>query len=91
MDNTEVIPLYSAYYQAYVQKELCWFVTATLRSYEHLAFDRTLNPEKNQFEFFVSPSLEQYFLELMAHYEKEGLVTGLQKLPNRLVNLTEQI
>lgn len=76
--------LYCSYYQAHVKRELCWFVTASLRSYEHIAFDRTLDTVTSLFEFFVAPATESYFLEIMAYFEKEGLVSGLKKLPNRL-------
>jgi len=81
--------LYSSYYQAHVQKELCWFVAATLRSYEHLAFDRTLDQSSSLFEFFVTPSMEQNFLEIMSYYQKENMVSNLVKLPNRLINSAE--
>ena len=80
--------LYSSYYQANVQRELCWFVTATLRSYEHLAFDRTLDQATSLFEFFVPSSTEKYFLEIMSYYQEEGLVTNLVKLSNRLETST---
>ena len=83
--------LYCAYYQAHVQRELCWFVTAALRSYEHLSFDRTINTENSIFEFFVAPSTEPYFLEIMAYFERASLVTGLLKLPNRLADSAEQV
>jgi len=76
--------LYCSYYQAQVERELCWFVTACLRSYEHVSFDRTLDPETSLFEFFVPESTEEYFLEIMAYFEKEDLIRNLQKLPNRL-------
>ena len=76
--------LYCSYYQANVERELCWFVTATLRSYEHISFDRTLDPETSLFEFFVPSSTEEYFLEVMKYFHKEGLVRNLTKLPNRL-------
>lgn len=76
--------LYCSYYQAHVEREVCWFVTASLRSYEHVAFDRTLDPATSLFEFFVPTTTEKYFLQVMAHFESEGVVTNLQKLPNRL-------
>ena len=91
MNVMNISPFYSSYYQAHVQRELCWFVTSTLRSYEHLAFDRTLDPDASLFEFFVSPSAEQYFLEIMSYYQKEGLVTNLVKLPNRLQDSTQDV
>ena len=79
--------LYCSYYQAYVECELCWFVTASLRSYEHVAFDRTLDPATSLFEFFVPTSTEKYFLEVMAYFESQGLIFDLKKLPNRLEHL----
>jgi hypothetical protein len=81
---------YSSYYQGHINRELCWFVTATHRSYEHLAFDRTLDTRTSLFEFFVPVSTETYFLEIMDYYQKEGLVQGLVKLPNRLADSDEQ-
>jgi hypothetical protein len=71
------------YYQATIAQKDCWFFVAALRSYEHLAFDRTFDVEKSIFEFFVAPSEEEIFLELMHFFEQEGLVTELKKLPNR--------
>lgn len=76
--------LYCSYYQAHIERELCWFVTATMRSYEHVAFDRTIDPATSLFEFFVPTATEKYFLELMVYFQAKGLVSNLQKLPNRL-------
>jgi hypothetical protein len=75
---------YCTYYQAVIQRELCWQFTAFLRSYEHLAFDRTIDVASSTFEFFVPPGLEEEFLALMAQCTARGLVSQLQKLPNRL-------
>ena len=77
---------YCIYYQAHIPREFCWFLTATLRSYEHVAFDRTLNKEKSIFEFFVPESMESLFLQVMARIEKEGVVQDLKRLPNRLLS-----
>lgn len=85
------LPLYCSYYQAQVQRELCWFVTACLRSYEHVSFDRTLDPATSLFEFFVPQSTEKYFLEVMAYFESQGLIRNFQKLPNRLENPAELV
>lgn len=81
-------PLYCFYYQAYVERELCWFVTASLRSYEYISFDRTLDPATSLFEFFVPHDCEKYFLIIMAYFERYGYVRNLTKLPNRLHDLT---
>src|SRR5579862_1514331 len=79
------IPLFCSYYQALVRKEEHWVLTASLRSFEHLVFDRTLNKELGMFEFFVPQELEATFLEVMDYFQQRGLVTELQKLPNRLI------
>lgn len=75
---------YCSYYQAHVPREHCWFLTATLRSYEHIAFDRTLDKEQSIFEFFVPETMEPLFLQVMDRFEKEGNIRDLKKLPNRL-------
>lgn len=76
---------YCSYYQAHVPREHCWFLTATIRSYEHMAFDRTLDKENSIFEFFVPQDMEPLFLQVMARFEKEGIIQNLQNLPNRLI------
>ena len=83
--------VYCSYYQANVERELCWFVTACLRSYEHVSFDRTLDPATSLFEFFVPTSTEDVFLHIMAYFESEGLVRNFVKLQNRLENPAEQV
>jgi hypothetical protein len=85
MDISDKTSLYCVYYQAHVVREQCWFVTAALKSYEHIAFDRTIDTASSLFEFFVAPSTEIYFLEIMTYFQDQGLVSGLIKLPNRLV------
>lgn len=77
---------YSIYYQARVQKELCWMVTSTLRFTEHVAFDRTVDKEGSIFEFFVAPDLEEAFLDVAHKLLKKGVFLDLQKLPNRLID-----
>jgi hypothetical protein len=77
---------YSIYYQARVQKELCWFVTSTVRFCEHVAFDRTIEKDESIFEFFVAPDMEQEFLDVAHKLLKRGVFLDLQKLPNRLID-----
>lgn len=84
--GSQLESLYCSYYQANVKRELCLYAVAALRSYEHLAFDRTLDPETSLFEFFVPTSTEEYFLTLMTHLQSEGLIYNLKKVPNRLIN-----
>lgn len=78
-----------SYYQAQAHRELVWFMVSTLRSFEHLCFDRTFSTDESIFEFFVPENNEPVFLELMDYYEQEGIVKNVQKLPNRL--LTEDL
>lgn len=74
---------YSIYYQAHVQKELCWLVTASVRFCEHVAFDRTIDKQESLFEFFVSPDLEDVFLDVAKKLLDRGVLLDLKKLPNR--------
>jgi len=76
---------YSIYYQARVQKELCWMVTSTMRYAEHVAFDRTVDKENSVFEFFVTPNLEHVFLDIAHKLLDRGVFLDLKKLPNRLM------
>lgn len=76
---------YSIYYQAHVQKELCWMVTATIRFMDHVAFDRTIDKENSIFEFYVAPDLEDEFLQIAQRLLKRNIFLTLQKLPNRLM------
>lgn len=77
--------LYCSYYQAQVTQELCWFLVAVLRSFEHIAFDRTLDKTTSTFEFFVPQDTEPYFLEVMDYLKTKQVVITCEKLPNRLV------
>lgn len=76
---------YSIYYQAHVQKELCWMVTATIRYCDHVAFDRTIDKEGSIFEFYVAPDLEDEFLSVAHRLLQKGIFLSLEKLPNRLI------
>lgn len=76
---------YCAYFQAYVKKEETWFFVATLRSNEHLLFDRTLDPATGLFEFFVPEESVDRFIALMDMYTQRGLVHGCVQRPNRLI------
>ncbi len=84
-------PLLCEYYQARVKKEDVWFLTAVLRGFEHLAFDRTIDTEQSIFEFFVPPALEETFLAIMDYFIKHAIVHDLQKLPNRLADPAAQV
>jgi len=72
------------YYRAYVLKKDCWFLVAILRSFEHMAFDRTIDKESSLFEFYVPRSNQRCFLELMDYFQKNGLVLDLKECTNRL-------
>lgn len=76
---------YCAYYQACVVRATTWFFTSVLRSYEHLAFDRTLEKSDGIFEFFVPQGMETHFIEFMADMQAIGMVSDVKKLENRLM------
>jgi len=71
------------YFQALVIKQKTWFFVATLRGFEHLCFDRTLEKSEGRFEFFVPASGKDTFIKLMRWYESQGIVSDFQELPNR--------
>ena len=75
---------YCSYYQANVRRADCWFFVSILRTFEYVVFDRTLDAEESLFEFFVPPAMEPTFLEFMNYFMKDGLISNLKKLPNRL-------
>lgn len=77
---------YCLYFQATIERKNVWLFTSIIRSFEHLAFDRTLDKQKSIFEFFVPHGLEGYFLEIMNELSNKGLVHDMQQLPNRLAD-----
>lgn len=83
--------LYSIYYQARVEKSQTWYVVATLRSFEHLVFDRTIDTQQGILEYYVPTQLEPYFLEIMKYFILEGIVHNLTALPNRLQDPTQEV
>ena len=82
---------YCLYYRAKIKKELCWLVTSTLRYSEHLAFDRCYDKENSVFEFFVAPDFKNVFLSVMAKFEKHGISSDLEQMPNRLMDPNEEV
>lgn len=75
---------YCSYYQALVSRKDTWFIVAIMRSFEHCAFDRTLQAQDGLIEFFVPQENESYFIEIMNYLKKEHIVFEFKKLPNRL-------
>jgi len=75
-----------SYYQAQIVRKETLFFVAILRSFDHLCFDRTLDPDQELFEFFVPQNSEQQFLNLMHYFEQHQIVLNLKKLPNRLLH-----
>ncbi len=82
---------YCLYYRAKIKKELCWLVTSTLRYSEHLAFDRCYDKENSIFEFFVAPDFQDVFLSIMEKFEKNGISSCLEQMPNRLLDENELV
>jgi len=74
---------YCYYYKARVEVAKSWYFVAVLRSFEHIAFDRTFDVGNSIFEFFVPADMEPYFVEVMRYFQDQGLITDFQQLPNR--------
>ncbi len=80
----ENVQKFCSYYQAHVIREQAWFFVAVVRSYEHMMFDRTFDPQTSIFEFFVPVDMEDRFLAVMAVLIDQGVVEGLCAYQNRL-------
>lgn len=74
------------YYQAYLSRPHVVQMIGILKSFEHICFDRTLNPQTSLFEFFVPRDQEYLFLKVMDYFQAQGIVTQLQKMDNRLIH-----
>ena len=82
---------YCHYYRAHVVRDQAWFFVAIARSYEHVMFDRTYDPQTSTFEFFVPNDMGSHFLDVMAVLIKQGVVENLQSFDNRLLDSTETV
>lgn len=74
------------YYQAYLARPSVVEIIGILKSFDHLCFDRTLDPATSLFEFFVPEDQDMIFQAMMDYFQKQGVVTDLKKLPNRLIH-----
>jgi hypothetical protein len=75
---------YCLYYTARLDRSRCWLVSSLLRGTEHVAFDRSFDPQKSIFEFFVPEAMESVFLQVMEYLQKKQVVSELVKGSNRL-------
>lgn len=82
--TTDLSHNYCVYYTAQLDRSRCWLVSSILRGTEHIAFDRSLDPEKSIFEFFVPEAMEPVFLEVMEYLQSKKVVLSYSKEVNRL-------
>ena len=75
---------YCLYYHATIRKKDALFLVGTLRFFGHICFDRTIDPSKSLFEFFVPEGQNEKFQAIMEYFEKQGIVQQMRQLPNRL-------
>jgi|DEB19_MinimDraft_3_1074340.scaffolds.fasta_scaffold99509_2 hypothetical protein len=75
---------YSCYYQVNIEKSKGWFFVGILRSFENMAFDRTLDKQTALFEVFVPQDQQAEFVALMQLMIDLKIVGKFLKLPNRL-------
>lgn len=78
--------MYGVYFQAHVPPANCFLVIGLLKSYDHIAFARTLHIEKSIIEFFVTDETKDPFLAIMEMLSKHNMVFDLKELPNRLMH-----
>jgi len=76
---------YCSYYHAHIVRKDQQHVVSVLKSLEYVCFDRTLDKVSGLFEIFVPESQEKTFLKIMNYFKKEGIVTDMEKLENRLI------
>ena len=74
---------YCKYFQAQINPQDCWFFVAAIRSFEHLAFDRTFDKATSTFEFLVPVNHTVPFIALMNYFSKKGIVTNFKHDTNR--------
>lgn len=75
---------FCAYYQVTIDRKQGWFIGAALHSFEHLAFERTIDTEAGINEYFVPPDLEEIFLNCLEGLKSLGAIKEYKKHPNRL-------
>ncbi len=80
-----------SYYQVTIDRPSGWFVGATLHSFEHLAFERTIDMHGAINEYFVTEELEPLFLECLQGLQRLGAVKEIKKLPNRLLEPNAEV
>ena len=80
-----------AYYQVTIDRPQGWFIGATMHSFEHLAFERTIDAEAGINEYFVPQELEEQFLACIDGLVRMGAVKEVKKLPNRLVEAGAEV
>jgi hypothetical protein len=76
---------FCTYYQAYIERAKVVEIIGILKSFDHICFDRSIDPATSLFEFFVPKDQEPIFLALMNYFTKQRTVHGLKELPNRLM------
>jgi hypothetical protein len=82
--------MYCTYFQAHVPPSSCFLVIGMLKSFEHMAFARTLDVQKGVVEFFVPAQATPFFIELAKLLEKHSLIFDLVELPNRLAECAKK-
>lgn len=78
---------WSIYYIVFVIPEKMWFFSALLKSMEHMAFDRTLDPALGQVELFIAPDAVHDIEAFLHNMRFRGVVTAYSVGTNRLQKL----
>lgn len=75
---------YSLYFVAKLNRSTIWFVSGCIRNQGRLAFERSLDPKNDLFEFFVTPAYEQEFVAFAELMLSKGHFIFYHQQPNRL-------
>ena len=73
------------YFQAHIPPSDCFLVIGFLKSYDHICFIRTIDPQQGLLEFFVPPHTTEEFTTLIQYLEKNALIFNFKKEKNRLI------
>lgn len=76
--------MYCQYYLAQVNVPYTWFITGVFRNENNIVFERAMENDSSQMEFFVAPDYEDKFLSIIEYLQKNGYVLSFDKKENRL-------
>ncbi|MGD1997876.1 MAG: hypothetical protein PVJ92_03105 [Candidatus Dependentiae bacterium] len=83
--------MFCTYYYAQAVKEKMWLLMAHLKSFDSIAFHRTVDGTNDQMEFFVPPAHDKLFRHFLELYTKEGILEWYEQRENRLAGKSNKL